>query len=48
MRQMLSDQEREDMEKRAAKVAAGKRYQEELDGQLRELRTRSYNALASK
>jgi hypothetical protein len=48
MRKMLSDQEREDQAKRAAKVAAGKRYQEELDQQLQELRTRSFNSLASK
>jgi hypothetical protein len=48
MRKMLSDQEKEDMAKRAAKVAAGKRYQQELDQQLQELRQRSYNSLASK
>jgi hypothetical protein len=48
MRKMLHDQEKEDVAKRAAKVAAGKRYQEELDQQLNELRTRSFNSLASK
>ena len=48
MRKMLSDQEREDIAKRQAKVEAGKRYQRELDAQLTELRTRSFNSLASK
>jgi hypothetical protein len=48
MRKMLSDQEKEDIAKRAAKVAAGKRYQQELDQQLQELRMRSFNSLASK
>jgi hypothetical protein len=48
MKKMLSDQEKEDIAKRQAKIAAGKRYQEELDAQLGELRLRSYNALASK
>lgn len=45
---MLSDQEKEDIEKRKKKIEAGKRYQQELDAQLTELRTRSFNALASK
>lgn len=48
MRKMLSDQEREDQQKRLRKVQAGKRYQQELDAQLQELRERSFNALASK
>jgi len=48
MRKMLADQEKEDQNKRLAKQRAGKRYQEELDNQLRELRERSFNALASK
>lgn len=45
---MLSDQEKEDIQKRQRKVDAGKRYQQELDAQLTELRTRSFNSLASK
>ena len=48
MRKMLADQEREDIEKRQKKIQAGKRYQEELDAQLSELRMRSFNSLASK
>mmetsp|Transcript_13745 Transcript_13745/g.30307 ORF Transcript_13745/g.30307 Transcript_13745/m.30307 type:complete len:534 (-) Transcript_13745:226-1827(-) len=46
MRTMLKTQEVEDVQKRQAKVDAGKRYQHELDAQLQELRTRSFNSLA--
>mmetsp|Transcript_2371 Transcript_2371/g.3728 ORF Transcript_2371/g.3728 Transcript_2371/m.3728 type:complete len:557 (-) Transcript_2371:102-1772(-) len=46
MRQMLADQEQEDIAKRQADVAAHKKYQMDLDEQLRELRTRSFNSLA--
>jgi len=46
MREMLITQEKEDIAKRQAKVEAGMRYQRELDEQLRQLRLRSFNALA--
>lgn len=48
MRKMLSDQEKEDQHKRQMKMEAGKRYQQELDAQLKELRDRSFASLASK
>ena len=47
MRKMLSDQEKEDQHKRQMKLEAGKRYQQELDAQLKELRDRSFASLAS-
>uniref|UniRef100_A0A7S3GV59 Trichohyalin-plectin-homology domain-containing protein n=1 Tax=Spumella elongata TaxID=89044 RepID=A0A7S3GV59_9STRA len=46
MRKMLSDQEKEDQHKRQMKMEAGKRYQQELDAQLKELRDRSFASLA--
>ena len=48
MQQMIRDQELEDIQKREAQRAAQRRYQQELDAQLAELRQRSIDTLQSK
>jgi Skp family chaperone for outer membrane proteins len=48
MKQMIRDQETEDIQKREQQRAAQRRYQQELDSQLNELRQRSIDSLQSK
>ena len=48
MHQMLRDQEEEDRRAREQQRAAQRRYQEELDAQVRALRQRSIDSLQSK
>jgi hypothetical protein len=48
MQKMLKDQELEDQRNRGKQRAAARRYQEELDSQLAELRQRSIDSLQSK
>jgi hypothetical protein len=48
MQKMLKDQELEDQRNREKQRAAARRYQEELDSQLAELRQRSIDSLQSK
>jgi hypothetical protein len=47
MKQMIRDQESEDIQKREQQRAAQRRYQQELDSQLNELRQRSIDSLQS-
>jgi Skp family chaperone for outer membrane proteins len=47
MKQMIRDQETEDIQKREQQRAAQRRYQQELDSQLNELRQRSIDSLQS-
>lgn len=48
MHKMIKDQEEEDIRNREKQRAAQRRYQEELDAQVSELRQRSFDTLKSK